>query len=179
MYAAVPMAVPGAVTREASARAFRGIVDIWSPNISPTRYRRADVQRELRAGRETWSFDARTDDDAVRPLILRRDPPEGEQDPQTRICPEVGGFHGGEIHPHRTGDLGRFQPGGLRGDRSSSMILLAGATPYYVNARHENDFAIDYSEVPDRIWPRVQRGARCARAWDRARDARSSCTAAT
>ena len=34
--------------------------------------------------------------------------------------------------------------------------LLAGATPYYVNARHENAFAIDYSGVPDDIWPRVQ-----------------------
>ncbi len=34
--------------------------------------------------------------------------------------------------------------------------LLAGATPYYVNARQENDFAIDYSKVPADIWPRVQ-----------------------
>ncbi|MEO6866637.1 MAG: DUF4091 domain-containing protein [Gaiellales bacterium] len=44
------------VTREASAREFQGIVDIWSPNISPTRYRAADVKRELRAGRETWWY---------------------------------------------------------------------------------------------------------------------------
>jgi hypothetical protein len=44
------------VTREASARAFRGSVDIWSPNINPDRYRRADVTRELAAGRETWWY---------------------------------------------------------------------------------------------------------------------------
>jgi hypothetical protein len=44
------------VTREASAREFRGSVDIWSPNINPDRYRRADVTRELAAGRETWWY---------------------------------------------------------------------------------------------------------------------------
>jgi hypothetical protein len=44
------------VTREASARAFRGSVDIWGPNITPSRYRAADVRRELRAGRETWWY---------------------------------------------------------------------------------------------------------------------------
>src|SRR5690606_35208420 len=34
--------------------------------------------------------------------------------------------------------------------------LLAGATPYYVNARQENGFAIDYSEVPADVWQRTQ-----------------------
>lgn len=34
--------------------------------------------------------------------------------------------------------------------------LLAGATPYYVNAHRENDFAIDYGEVPDNVWQRTQ-----------------------
>lgn len=34
--------------------------------------------------------------------------------------------------------------------------LLAGATPYYVNARRDNGFAIDYADVPAEIWPRVQ-----------------------
>lgn len=44
------------VVREASARVFRGSVDIWAPNINPRRYRRADVAREARAGRETWWY---------------------------------------------------------------------------------------------------------------------------
>jgi hypothetical protein len=44
------------VTREASARAFQGSVDIWGPNITPNRYRRADVAREHRRGHETWWY---------------------------------------------------------------------------------------------------------------------------
>lgn len=48
--------LPLLVTREASAREFRGVVDIWAPNISPTRFRAADVIRERRAGRATWWY---------------------------------------------------------------------------------------------------------------------------
>lgn len=44
------------VTREASAKAFAGSVDIWAPNINPARYRPADVAREARAGRDTWWY---------------------------------------------------------------------------------------------------------------------------
>lgn len=44
------------VTREASAPGFRGSVDIWAPNISPSRFRQADVARERRAGNETWWY---------------------------------------------------------------------------------------------------------------------------
>jgi len=34
--------------------------------------------------------------------------------------------------------------------------LLAGATLYYVNACRENGFEIDYGEVPESVWQRVQ-----------------------
>ena len=34
--------------------------------------------------------------------------------------------------------------------------LLAGAEPYFVNALAENDFATDYTSVPENIWQRVQ-----------------------
>ncbi|MCW2962276.1 MAG: uncharacterized protein JWM90_2663 [Thermoleophilia bacterium] len=44
------------VTREASARAFQGSVDIWSPNINATRFRPADVVAEHRRGHETWWY---------------------------------------------------------------------------------------------------------------------------
>ncbi|MCW2956002.1 MAG: uncharacterized protein JWO69_871, partial [Thermoleophilia bacterium] len=44
------------VTREASAAAFQGSVDIWSPNISASRFRPADVRREHRRGHETWWY---------------------------------------------------------------------------------------------------------------------------
>jgi len=44
------------VTREASARAFQGSVDIWGPNISPTRFRAADVTTEHRRGNDTWWY---------------------------------------------------------------------------------------------------------------------------
>lgn len=53
---AADQSLPLVVTREASAAAFRGNVDIWAPNINPRRYRRADVAREARAGRETWWY---------------------------------------------------------------------------------------------------------------------------
>ena len=44
------------VTREASATAFAGSVDIWTPNINATRFRRSDVVRQARAGRATWWY---------------------------------------------------------------------------------------------------------------------------
>ena len=44
------------VTRESAARPFQGNVDIWAPNISPTRFRPADVARERRRGNETWWY---------------------------------------------------------------------------------------------------------------------------
>lgn len=44
------------VTKESSAREFRGSVDIWAPNINPKYFHRADVVREARAGRETWWY---------------------------------------------------------------------------------------------------------------------------
>lgn len=34
--------------------------------------------------------------------------------------------------------------------------LLAGATPYYVNASAENGFAVDYGNVPAAVWQRTQ-----------------------
>jgi N-succinyldiaminopimelate aminotransferase len=34
--------------------------------------------------------------------------------------------------------------------------LLAGATPYFVNADPARNFAPDYAAVPDAVWPRVQ-----------------------
>ena len=44
------------VTREASARQFQGAVDIWGPNVSPTRFRPADVTREHRRRNDTWWY---------------------------------------------------------------------------------------------------------------------------
>ncbi len=44
------------VTRESTARPFQGSVDIWAPNISPSRFRAADVARERRRGNETWWY---------------------------------------------------------------------------------------------------------------------------
>ena len=34
--------------------------------------------------------------------------------------------------------------------------FLAGATPYFLNALPENDFALDYAQLPDDIWSRTQ-----------------------
>jgi N-succinyldiaminopimelate aminotransferase len=34
--------------------------------------------------------------------------------------------------------------------------LLAGATPYYVNALAERDFAVDWERVPEAVWQRTQ-----------------------
>jgi N-succinyldiaminopimelate aminotransferase len=34
--------------------------------------------------------------------------------------------------------------------------LLAGATPYFLNTLPENDFALDYAQLPDDIWSRAQ-----------------------
>src|SRR5665213_2085171 len=34
--------------------------------------------------------------------------------------------------------------------------LLAGATPYYWNALPENNFILDYAQVPNDIWSRTQ-----------------------
>ena len=34
--------------------------------------------------------------------------------------------------------------------------LLAGAEPYFVNARVEDGFAMDYASVPESVWRRVQ-----------------------
>ena len=44
------------VTRESTVRELQGSVDIWAPNINPTRFRQADVDREHRRGRETWWY---------------------------------------------------------------------------------------------------------------------------
>ncbi|MCW2923702.1 MAG: uncharacterized protein JWM98_1106, partial [Thermoleophilia bacterium] len=44
------------VTREASARAFAGSVDIWAPNVSASRFHPEDVARERAAGRDTWWY---------------------------------------------------------------------------------------------------------------------------
>lgn len=34
--------------------------------------------------------------------------------------------------------------------------FLAGATPYFLNTLPENDFALDYAQLPDDIWSRTQ-----------------------
>ena len=34
--------------------------------------------------------------------------------------------------------------------------LLAGATPYFLNALPENDFSLDYAQLPNDIWTRTQ-----------------------
>ena len=34
--------------------------------------------------------------------------------------------------------------------------LLAGATPYFLNTLPENNFALDYAQLPDDIWSRTQ-----------------------
>ena len=34
--------------------------------------------------------------------------------------------------------------------------LLAGATPYFLNTLPENDFALDYAQLPNDIWARMQ-----------------------
>ena len=34
--------------------------------------------------------------------------------------------------------------------------LLAGATPYFLNTLPENDFALDYAQLPNHIWTRTQ-----------------------
>jgi hypothetical protein len=44
------------VTRESSARAFQGSVDIWAPNINPKRFRPVDVRREHARGNDTWWY---------------------------------------------------------------------------------------------------------------------------
>ncbi|MCW2950052.1 MAG: uncharacterized protein JWN41_1065 [Thermoleophilia bacterium] len=44
------------VTREFGSRPFRGSVDIWTPNISRTTFRAADVAAAARAGQSTWWY---------------------------------------------------------------------------------------------------------------------------
>lgn len=44
------------LTRERTAREFAGNVDIWTPNISATRFRAADVTAARRAGQSTWWY---------------------------------------------------------------------------------------------------------------------------
>jgi len=34
--------------------------------------------------------------------------------------------------------------------------FLAGATPYFLNTLPENDFALDYAQLPDEVWSRTQ-----------------------
>ena len=34
--------------------------------------------------------------------------------------------------------------------------FLAGATPHFLNTLSENDFALDYAQLPNEIWPRTQ-----------------------
>ncbi|SCY33225.1 succinyldiaminopimelate transaminase [Nitrosospira sp. Nsp13] len=40
--------------------------------------------------------------------------------------------------------------------------LLAGATPYFLNTLPENDFALDYAQLPDDIWSRTQLAYVCS-----------------
>lgn len=40
--------------------------------------------------------------------------------------------------------------------------LLAGATPYFLNTLPENDFALDYTQLPDAIWSRTQLAYVCS-----------------
>ncbi|PTR05848.1 succinyldiaminopimelate aminotransferase [Nitrosospira sp. Nsp5] len=40
--------------------------------------------------------------------------------------------------------------------------LLAGATPYFLNTLPENDFALDYAQLPDDIWFRTQLAYVCS-----------------
>lgn len=40
--------------------------------------------------------------------------------------------------------------------------LLAGATPYFLNTLPENDFALDYTQLPDDIWSRTQLAYVCS-----------------
>jgi hypothetical protein len=44
------------VTRESTAPGLRGSVDIWAPNVSPTKFHPADVTRARRAGQPTWWY---------------------------------------------------------------------------------------------------------------------------
>lgn len=40
--------------------------------------------------------------------------------------------------------------------------LLAGATPYFLNTLPENNFALDYAQLPDDIWSRTQLAYVCS-----------------
>ena len=73
LYELVHEADPGLrslITRESSATAFRGIVDIWAPNISPTRFHDEDVRRERAAGRDTWWYPSITTNEPYPTLFV-------------------------------------------------------------------------------------------------------------